>query len=57
MTRLLKFLKDEEGALAMEYGLLAAFIALVIIVAVQLLGTNLRDFFNDVAVCVGTWSI
>jgi len=57
MKRLLKFLKDEEGAIAMEYGLLAAFIALVIIIAVQLLGTNLAAFFNDIAVCIGTWAV
>ena len=57
MKRLLKFLKDEEGAIAMEYGLLAAFIALAIILAVAALGTNLSTFFNDIATCVGSWSI
>ena len=57
MKRLLKFLKDEEGAIAMEYGLLAAFIALVIILAVSFLGTNLNTFFNSIATCVGTWTI
>ncbi len=57
MKRLLKFLKDEEGAIAMEYGLLAAFIALVIIAAVTILGTNLNDFFSKIAACVGTWGV
>ncbi len=57
MKRLLKFFKDEEGALAMEYGLLAAFIALVIIGAVTILGTNLNDFFSKIAVQVGTWAV
>lgn len=55
MKRLLKFLKDEEGAIAMEYGLLAAFIALVIIAAVTILGTNLNEFFNKIAANVATW--
>ena len=56
MKRLLKFLKDEEGAIAMEYGLLAAFIALVIIISVTLLGGNLNNFFNAIATEVGTWA-
>lgn len=56
MKRLLKFWKDEEGALAMEYGLLAAFIALVIIVAVTALGTSLNTFFQAIADAVGTWA-
>ncbi len=55
MKGLLKFLKDEEGALAMEYGLLAAFIALVIIVGAKLLGTNLNDFFTRIATAVEGW--
>jgi len=55
MKRLLKFLKDEEGAIAMEYGLLAAFIALVIIVGVQLVGTDLNKFFCKIATCVASW--
>ena len=56
MKRLLKFLKDEKGAIAMEYGLLAAFIALVIIISVTLLGGNLNNFFNAIATEVGTWT-
>ena len=53
MAKLIKFFKDEEGATAVEYGLMVALIAVVIIVAVALLGTNLRDKFNDVATRVG----
>lgn len=42
--------KDEEkGATAVEYGLMVALIAVVIIAGVQLLGTNLRDLFNSIA--------
>ena len=43
------FLKNESGATAIEYGLIAASIAVVIITAVQLLGTNLTTTFNSVA--------
>ncbi|MBI1211723.1 MAG: Flp family type IVb pilin [Alphaproteobacteria bacterium] len=50
MSRFLtRFVKDESGATAIEYGLIAASIAVVIITAVQLLGTNLTATFNSVA--------
>ncbi|MBM3525870.1 MAG: Flp family type IVb pilin [Alphaproteobacteria bacterium] len=38
-----------KGATAIEYGLLAALIAVVIIAAVQVVGTNLSVVFNKVA--------
>ena len=41
--------KDEKGATAVEYGLLVALIAGVIILAVTLLGGNLATLFSDVA--------
>ena len=44
-----KFVKNESGATAIEYGLIAAGIAVVIIVAVQLLGTRLDAVFTAVA--------
>jgi pilus assembly protein Flp/PilA len=43
------FLKDESGATAIEYGLIAAGISVAIIAVVQLLGTKLTSTFNDVA--------
>jgi pilus assembly protein Flp/PilA len=43
-----RFLKNELGATAIEYGLIAASIAVVIITAVQLLGTNLTTVFTSV---------
>lgn len=50
MTQFLnRFAKDESGATAIEYGLIAALIAVVIIGAVTLAGTNLRTTFNNVA--------
>jgi pilus assembly protein Flp/PilA len=49
MERFKKFFRDEEGATAVEYGLMVALIAIVIIAAVSLLGTNLSDVFQTVA--------
>jgi pilus assembly protein Flp/PilA len=42
-----KFMKDESGATAIEYGLIAAGIALAIIAVVNGLGTNLNTKFTD----------
>lgn len=44
-----RFCKDEEGVTAIEYGLIASLIAVVIILAVTAVGTNLRDVFQYVA--------
>ena len=44
-----RFIKDESGATAIEYGLIAALIAVVIIGAVTTVGTNLKATFNNVA--------
>ena len=46
------FLKDEDGVTAIEYGLLAALIAIAIIVAAALVGTRLNCIFNRVASCL-----
>ena len=45
---ILKFLNDESGATAIEYGLIAAGISLAIIAVVNGLGTNLNDKFTSV---------
>ena len=45
----LQQLRSEKGATAVEYGLMVALIAIVIIVAVALLGGNLSGLFNKVA--------
>lgn len=45
----MEFLKDEEGVTAIEYGLIAALIAVVIIGAVTLIGTSLDAKFSEVA--------
>jgi pilus assembly protein Flp/PilA len=44
-----KLLKDDSGATAIEYGLIAALIAVAAIAAFQLVGTNLSSIFNTVA--------
>jgi len=47
-----RFLKDQSGATAIEYGLIAAGIAVVIIGAVQSVGTALKTTFQSVATAV-----
>ncbi|HEY6618753.1 MAG: Flp family type IVb pilin [Xanthobacteraceae bacterium] len=50
MTTLIRhFLRDDSGATAIEYGLIAAGISVAIIVAVQTLGTNLNTTFSSVS--------
>ena len=44
-----RLLRDENGATAIEYGLIAALIAVAAIAAFQLVGTNLSGIFNSVA--------
>ncbi len=46
---LLKLLKNEDGATAIEYGLIAALIAIVAISAFQLVGSNISSTFSNVA--------
>ena len=49
MTKLANFLKDESGATAIEYGLIAALIGVVIIVSVRAVGTTLTGTFDAVS--------
>ena len=49
MTSLQRFLVDESGATAIEYGLIAALVAVGIITAVTLLGTNISNTFTSIA--------
>jgi pilus assembly protein Flp/PilA len=42
-------MQREEGQTLVEYAFLVAFIAIVVLVAVQLLGTNVSSLFNSVA--------
>ncbi|MBT9473291.1 MAG: Flp family type IVb pilin [Phenylobacterium sp.] len=44
-----RFLKDESGATAIEYGLIAALIAVVLVTAVTALGTKLSGVFTGIS--------
>ena len=44
-----RFMKDESGATAIEYGLIAALIAVAAIAAMTAVGNGLEDTFNDVS--------
>ncbi|HWA29771.1 MAG TPA: Flp family type IVb pilin [Rhizomicrobium sp.] len=47
-----RFVRDESGATAIEYGLIAAGIAVVIITAVSTIGSNLKSTFTKVGSAV-----
>ena len=52
LTKLFVKCQNEEGATAVEYGLMVALIAVIIIAAVTLLGTNLRTMFETIAAAI-----
>lgn len=49
MTTMIRMFKDESGATAIEYGLIAALISVAAIAAMTALGTQLSAIFNTVA--------
>ncbi len=53
MQAIKTFINDEAGVTAIEYGLIAALIAVAIIVGAGLLGTNLNGLFNKIGVKIG----
>ena len=54
MERIKRFLKDEEGVTMIEYGLIAALIAVVVIATLTTLGTNLNTKFQAVSTAVAS---
>ena len=54
MSKFLKLIRNEEGATAIEYGLIAALIAVAAITAMQSLGTQLSTTFQGVAGCLSS---
>jgi pilus assembly protein Flp/PilA len=44
-----RFWRDENGATAVEYGLIAALVALVVVGSTTAVGTNLKGKFNNIA--------
>lgn len=57
MTKLMKqakaFMRDEEGATAVEYGVLVALIIAVLVTVITSIGTTLNTKFNDVNTAIG----
>ena len=49
MSFIKAFIKDESGATMIEYGLIAALVSVAAIIALQLLGTELKNIFNNVS--------
>jgi pilus assembly protein Flp/PilA len=49
-----KFLGDQTGATAIEYGLIAALVALGLVTALTSIGTSLSGFFDDAKIKVDT---
>ena len=56
MKTLAKFVKDESGATAIEYGLIAAGISVAIITIVNNLGTKLQSTFSSISTQLNTSS-
>lgn len=54
MNSVFKFINDEDGATAIEYGLIAGLISVVIITAVTLAGDNLTGTFDLIATALDT---
>ena len=54
ITSARNFAREEDGVTAIEYGLLAALIAVAITVGANLLGTNLNALFNAIGTCLTT---
>ena len=48
MNRVQNFISDESGVTAIEYALIASLIAVFIIAAIQLVGTQVSTVFNEV---------
>jgi pilus assembly protein Flp/PilA len=53
MTNFIKMLNNEDGATAIEYGLIAALIAVAAITALTTIGTNLNATFSEVGSKLG----
>ena len=48
LNQIMRFVKEEDGATAVEYGLMVSLIAVIIITAVTTIGTNLNTTFTTV---------
>lgn len=52
-TLITRFVKAESGATAIEYGLIAALVSVVIITAITTMGSNLTGTFESIANALG----
>ncbi|MCK9274777.1 MAG: Flp family type IVb pilin [Syntrophales bacterium] len=53
MEKVIRFLKDEEGIIAIEYGLIIALVAFMLILGATTLGENIHALFNNIASVMG----
>jgi len=54
LSSITRFLRDEEGATAIEYGLIAGLISVVVLVSLTNIGTNLKGIFDAIATKLDT---
>ena len=54
MKNVVRFLKDESGATAIEYGLIAGLISIVIITTITMVGSKLESVFNFIGSTLDT---
>jgi pilus assembly protein Flp/PilA len=54
MTKLVRFVKDESGATAIEYGLIAAAMGLALVAVMPLLASAITSTFTSLAVAIST---
>ena len=52
MNSIKRFVREEDGVTMVEYGLLAALISIVCIVAIQVIGTQLNTVFERIGTCL-----
>ena len=53
MNFITKFIREEDGVTAIEYGLIASLVAIAIVVGATALGGALNTLFGNIATCVG----
>jgi pilus assembly protein Flp/PilA len=54
VKHIIRFMREEDGATAVEYGLMVALIAVAIVIAVTTLGTNLNTRFTNVGTAIAS---
>lgn len=52
MTQLKRFLRDESGATAIEYGLIASLLSILVVGGSSLAGGEIQGLFTDVGTCI-----